>query len=478
VVAGSLPLPLHPPLDPCFSCDCTPCFPYHRAHHHCSHHQEAVHQLRDLRPAHLAAFAWAFSSLQYSPPPELTAGIVSESRRQLQHFTASSLGLLLQGLQQAGALDKQLLADIAAGIAAESQVSLAPRDAVRILAAFVAVPDAGSVRDVEAMAQLIAAAVRRQARNAAPAVITDLLVCYSKLPYHHPMLLALLDEARQRDESFSLKNWVKLLQAAARLGYARVMADPAVETTLVGFYRAADARLQRHLRQTVLPAVGAAGAVEAQAGAAGQQQEGLWSKLTGKGSQQQEVQQEGQQQQQQQAAKQRPLEVSAAVELAALLAQRNMLGEDTAELLARAGVQLLPELKLRQLMKLLTAVTSRDAMLGMDDIRQFIIKAAEHIGAQDLGNTPTATTTVLVGLLQPLSKAVSRNLALKAGEPVVLAIYQELLPVLEECSEQQLVGVWQAIRRSGLTDEALVARAKEIAQRNGWKLPSDSLTAA
>lgn len=354
-------------------------------------------------------------------------------------------------------------------------MSLAPRDAVRVLAAFVAVPDAGSVRDVEAMAQLIAAAVRRQARNAAPAVITDLLVCYSKLPYHHPMLLALLDEARQRDGSFTLNNWVKLLQAAARLGYARVMADPAVETTLVGFYRAADARLQRHLRQTVLPAVGAAGAVEAQAGAAGQQQEGLWSKLTGKGSQQ-EVQQDDQQQQQQ-AAKQRPLEVSAAVEVAALLAQRNMLGEDTAEQLARAGVQLLPELKLRQLMKLLTAVTSRDAMLGMDDIRQFIIKAAEHIGAQNLGNTPTATTTVLVGLLQPLSKAVSRNLALKSGEPVVLAIYQELLPVLEECSEQQLVGVWQAIRRSGLTDEALVARAKEIAQRNGWKLPSDSLTA-
>lgn len=435
--------------------------------------QEATHQVRDLRPPHLSAFAWALASLDYPPPPELLAGIISESRRQLQHFEAGSLGLLLLGLRQLGALDKQLLADVAAGIAAEEQVSLAPRDAVRILAAYVAEPTAGTVKDVEGMAQRIASAIRRPARNAGSAVITDLLVCYSKLACFHPMVPQLLDEARLTADSFTLNQWAKLLQSAARFGFDRVVADPDLELTLSRFYRGAEAHLQEYLLKHVLRRAAGAGRQQEDAdeqGLPGRLKAGL--RFFNRKGQQQEQRVTQQQDQQ----RQQPAHLQAIAEIAVRLGQRGSLSDDRVTDLADAAALMLPQLKLRQITQLLTAVTSRDTMLADARVCEFVLKAAEHMRELDLSSTPTATTTVLVNLLQPLSKAVSRGTAAVAGEVVIRAVYAELLPVLEECDQEQLQSLWQATRRSGVVDEALNARIKEVASRHGWQLQSGSLS--
>lgn len=436
--------------------------------------QEAIHQIRDLRPYHLSAFVCAFSSLGHTPPPELLSGIVLESRRQLQQFDAQSLGLLLQGLQQLGALDKQLLAGIAAGIAAESEVRLNPKDAVRILAAFVAVPDAGTVKDVEGMAQLIASAIRGRARSADAGVVANLVVCYSKLPYHHPMVPQLLESACENRDSYTLGQWVKLLQSAGRLGFGRVVADPQLEGGLSRFYRGADRRLQQHLQHKVLHRPGGTAVSEQRDDGEEKGLPGMWQKVVGKARSNTQSQPEQQQEQQEQPS--RSNEYGAIAELSFLLSQRHSLADDTVTDLADAGVLMLPALKLRQLSRLLAAVTSRDNMLANESVRQLVSKAAERIKGLDLGSTPTATTTVLVSLLQPLSKAVSRGLAVASGEQVIKAVYAELLPVLEECDQQQLQRLWHAMRLSGVDDVALSTRVKEVAQRNGWQLQSGSLT--
>jgi hypothetical protein len=425
----------------------------------------------------MSAFVCAFSRLGYTPPPEVLSGIVSEARRQLQHFDAHSLGLLLQGLQQLGALDKQLLADIAAGIAAESEVRLNPKDAVRILAAFVAVPDAGTVKDVAGMAQRIASAIRGRAVSADAGVVTNLVVCYSKLPYHHPMVPQLLQSACETRDSYTLRQWVKLLQSAGQLGFGRVVADPELEASLSRFYRGADRRLQQHLQHKLLRRPERAAVSKQQDDGEEKGLPGMLQKLVGKAKSDNEAQPDQQpKQDQQQQQRSRSNENGAIAELALLLSQRHSLADDTVTDLADAGVLLLPALKLRQLSRLLAAVTSRDQMLANESVRQLVSKAAERVKGLDLGSTPTATTTVLVSLLHPLSKAVSRGLAVVSGEQVIRAVYAELLPVLEECDQQQLQKLWHSIRLSGVDDVALSTRAKEVAQRNGWQLQSGSLT--
>jgi hypothetical protein len=480
-------LPDRPPV----ACLCPACCP-----------QEATHQLRDLQPDHLAAFAWALGSLDYTPPAELLSGIVAESRRKLQGFTASSLGLLLlglRGLRGLRALDKQLLAEVAAGIAAEPEVALAPRDAARILSAFVAVPDAGTVRDVEGMAQRIASAIRRDARRARPRLLTELVMCYSRLPHHHPMLPELLDEAGTRGSSFTLRQWASLLQSAQQLGYGQVLADPQLEATLWAFYKAGDVRLRQHVREMFgsgkdskdskdsstpvaeqqASTVGQAEGDGAQQAGSGEEpdEEGLGGKASKLWKAMQRVKPKvSARLRQVQGQELSHKEAAVVTQMADLLGQRGSLSDATAADLADAGMVLLPVLKLRSIMQLLSGLTSKDPFLANEGVRTFVVMVCEHIKGLDLSSTPSATMTVLAGLLPPLSKALSRNLAMATGEDVMRAIYAELLPVLPECSQAQLQGVWQAMRRSGVEDEGLAARVKEVAQRNGWKLQSGTLT--
>jgi hypothetical protein len=418
--------------------------------------------------------AWSCSTLNYTPPQELLTGLVTQSRRQLQAFNASSLGLLLHGLQGLGSLDKQLLSDIAAGIAAEDEVSLAPRDAARILRAFVAVPDAGKADDVAGMAARIASAVRREARNAGSGLITDLVVCYSKLPHYHAMVVSLLGEAVARPQDFTLAQWVKLLQAAARLGLDRVLGDHTLEQELCRFYRAADTRLQQYVRQAVLGRRGPAGGVGQRGEGEEEEEQGLLGKLGlgKKNAAAAEGQERVELEQRQQAGRQ----VQAVAQLAALLGQQqhsnSPLSEATASELADAGTALLPGLKLRQLMLLLNAVTSREPLLGSARVQALLVKACEHLQGVDLASTPTATTAVLVELLQPLSKAVNRSLAPVSGEAALQGIFKQLLPQLEGCSQGQLQGVWEAFKRSGLVADDLAGRAQEVAASKGWHLQS------
>lgn len=440
-----------------------------------NHSQEAVHQLHDLRPFHLAAVAWSCSTLNYTPPQELLTGLVTQSRRQLQAFNASSLGLLLHGLQGLGSLDKQLLSDIAAGIAAEDEVSLTPRDAVRIVRAFVAVPDAGKADDVAGMAARIASAVRREARNAGSGLITDLVLCYSKLPHYHAMVVSLLGEAVARPQDFTLAQWVKLLQGAARLGLDRVLGDQALEQELCRFYRAADAHLQQYVRQAVLGRRGPAGWVGQGGEGEEEEEQGLLGKL-GLGRKSAAAAAEGQGEAELEQRQQAGRQVQAVVQLAALLGQQqhsnSPLSEATASELADAGIALLPGLKLRQLTLLLNAVTSREPLLGSARVQALLVKACEHLQRVNLASTPTATTAVLVELLQPLSKAVNRSLAPVSGEAALQGIFKQLLPQLEGCSQGQLQGVWEAFKRSGLVADDLAGRAQEVAASKGWQLQS------
>jgi hypothetical protein len=441
---------------------------------------------------------WALSSLDYTPPAELLSGIVTEARRKLQGFPASSLGLLLLGLRELRALDKPLLAEVAAGIAAEPEVSLAPRDAARILAAFVATPDAGTVRDVEGMAQRIASTIRRDARRARPRLLTELVMCYGRLPYHHPMLPDLLGEAGSRGSSFSLRQWGSLLQSAQQLGYARVMADPQLEATLWSFYKAGDVRLRQHVRQAILGRdqdSSSPAEVQQQAGSAGQaagegaqqagsgeepDEEGLrgraskWYSNTmqrvGRHSTAREAKPAAQRQG---GGEQSHKEAALVAQMAEMLGQRGSLSDGSATDLADAGKVLLPVLKLRSIVQLLSGLTSKEHFLANESVRAFVLQACQHIKGLDLGSTPTG---VLVGLLQPLSRALSRHLVVAKGEELVRAIYAELLPVLEQCSQAQLQSLWQSMRRADVADEGLAARVKEVAGRNGWKLQSGALT--
>lgn len=476
--------------------------------------QEAVEQQHDLRPMHLAVLAWASARLQWTPPPQLLAAINAQARRQLVHFNAGSLALLLQGMRQLGALDKELLAEVAAGIAGEQEVALNAKDAACILAAFVAEPTAGQLRDVEGMADRIGAAIKQRTDKAAPPVVTDLLVCYSKLPYHHAVLLSLLWSATDRGEAFTLRQWVKLLQSASRLGYNKVAADAAVEAQLVPFYKAADQQLRRHLEGAALPAAAAAaapvpgaaadasiGSVSAPGTAASapaavpalsprarlphDDGAGWWQKLGRLGrrrgkagrEQQQEASpaEEQQQRQQQEQRSLHPLQFDAAVDIGVSLAERSLLSDKAAGYLAEVGLKLLPQLKPRRLWLLLNVLTSREQLLQNEDVRALLVAAVGYLQDRDLPGT-SPSLTVLVGITKPLARAVSLHVAQDSGEALLKSLYEEVMPVLEDCSYQQLMLLWDSARLSGVASGEFRDRVHAVAGQRGWLLSASGLS--
>jgi hypothetical protein len=451
----------------------------------CCSLQEAVHQQRDLSPAHLAALAHACARLRWRPPPELLAALNSQARRTLEQFNAVSLGLLLQGMRQLGALDSALLSDVAAGIAGEQQVALSPRDGARILAAFVAQPSAGQLQDVEGMAERIGTALHRSAERAPPCVLTDLVVCYSKLPYEHPVLLRLLDAASARPHELTMEQWVKLLQAVGRLPLSTRPGSPEERARLAALYEAAEQRLQDHLQGAALPA--APDAVVQEAGpsmpavskppgsaAASQQEDGLGAMLWGKLRRGRSSKAAAAEAAEQRAGSEGPLhrlQFDAAVDVAVQLAARGNLGEASAGILAEVGRKLLPQLKLRRLWLLLTATTSRDRMLADESVRQLLVAAVEHLQEQDL-TAATTSPTVLVGMVPPIARAMSRNLVLARGQELLNCLYGELSPALDEVTREQLMALWTAMHQAGVVDERLKAQAKALAAQRGWQLPS------
>lgn len=438
--------------------------------------QEAYEQMKDFRPPQLAVLAWALGRLQYNPQPQLAAAVNSASRAQLEHFGSTELGLLLKGLRQLNGLDQQLLADVAAGICREQKVALTPRDAARILAAFIAVPDAGTRKDVDGMAVRIAETVGSKLVAAKPHVVTDLLVCYSKLSCQDPLVYSLLQQAVDAPGSFSLANWVRLLQSCKRLGLG---AAAVTDAEVVDFYRAADQRLQQHLHGAAAPATVAA--VEAAAGAAAGQEvqqhnegrPGIWQRLTGQGKQQKQQQPPNEQQQQQQQP--HSLQFGPALEMASLLSERGLLGprrpalsEMSVIYLADVGAKVLPQLSMRQLTQLLTAVLSADQNAALDDVRNLLVASGNKLQETDFSQVPWP---LLVGLTKPLGRAVSKNMLVKQGEQLLQDISEQLMDDVDQCAEQQLIALCDSMFRSGVVHQGLLARAEAIAQERGWKLP-------
>jgi hypothetical protein len=400
--------------------------------------QEAVAQIKDFRPPQLAVLTWAFGRLRYNPGAETLAAVSASAVRQLEHFDALHLGLLLRGLTrlQGIELDKQLLSDVAAGIAKEQAVALNARDAVRILAAFVAAPDAGQLRDVNGMAQRIGDALKLRISSISPAAATDLLVCYSKLPAQHELLLRLVDSAAQHAPEFSMRHWVHMLQACERLGYDRLQ-----DARLTKFYAAANERLQQHL----------VGAVVTLA-------DGSSTSL----------QQQGEQAEQEE---KHALQFPAAVDIGELLGKRGSLTEQSAANLAEAGSKLVGSTNLRRLAQLLSAVMSGDRMAAIDEVRKLLVLAGQRLQGEDLV-TGCHSLSVLVGLAWPLGRAVSRNMLIGQGEALLRGVYAGVQPQLEQCDEQQLVALVECMQRSGVSDGALLAAAQQLAAQRGWRLPA------
>jgi hypothetical protein len=403
--------------------------------------QEAVAQIKDFRPPQLAVLAWAFGRLRYNPSEETLAALSAAAVRQLESFDAQQLGMLLKGLTllQGSALDKQLLSDVAAGIAKEQAVALNSRDAVRILAAFVAAPDAGHVRDVTGMAERIGDALKSRISSISPAAATNLLVCYSKLPVQHELLLRLAHAAAEQASDFSMSKWVRMLQSCKRLGYSRLQ-----DARLVAFHAAADARLQQHLVGALVPANAA------------------YSSSSSSSSSQQPAEQQSP----------HALQFSASVDLAELLGERGSLSEQSVMYLADAGAKLVPSMSLRRLAQLLTAVMlSGDRMAAIEEVRQLLVVSGQRLQGEDLaaGGHPL---NVLVGLAWPLGRAVSRNMLLGQGEVLLRGVYAGVLPQLQQCDERQLVALVECMQRSGVADDELQKAAEEMAAQRGWRLPA------
>jgi hypothetical protein len=386
---------------------------------------------------------WAFGRLRYNPGQETLAALSASAVRQLEHFDALHLGLLLRGLTglQGSELDKQLLSDVAAGIAKEHAVALNARDAVRILAAFVAAPDAGQLRDVNGMAQRIGDALKLRVNSISPAAATNLLVCYSKLPAQHELLLRLVDSAGMHASDFSMRHWVHMLQACERLGYNRLQ-----DSRLTQFYSAANERLQQHLVGAVVTLAPAAAA------------EGSSISLQQQGEQ---AEQEGK----------HALQFPAAVDIGELLGKRGSLTEQSASNLADAGAKLVSSMNLRRLAQLLSAVMSGDRMAAIDEVRKLLVLAGQRLQGEDLV-TGGHSLNVLVGLAWPLGRAVSRNMLIGTGEELMRGVYAGVLPQLEQCDEQQLVALVECMQRSGVSDDALLAAAQQLAAQRGWRLPA------
>lgn len=443
--------------------------------------QESLAQIKDFRPQHLAVLCWAFGRLDYNPGPQLLAAIAAGSSAQLERFDAQHLGLLLQGLRQLQGLDQQLLADIASGIRKEEAVALSPRDAVRILAAFVAAPHAGAASAVDGMAARIGDAVQRRAASAPLHTITNLLVCYSKLPAQHPVLLRLLEEAAEREQQFSMDQWVRMLQACQRLGFS----SPGYRDARVNvFYKAAEKHLQRHLAYASLPrADGQAGDSSAALQRSPKQQQEQprkrrgwlqrgWQKLMGGEEQQRSSEQDqGSEQLLEQPAGPHTLQWNAAVDLAKLLGERGQLPEATAAYLAHVGLRLLPGMSTRRVMLLMTAVTSGENMATNEVVRQLLAASAEHLVQTELSQQ---SLTVLAGFARPLGRALVRNMMVSKGEQLVRSWYAALLPRVKQCDQAQLLALVEcmhALEPSGMGDAALQAAAEDLAAQQGWALP-------
>ncbi|WIA08968.1 hypothetical protein OEZ85_008383 [Tetradesmus obliquus] len=411
--------------------------------------EEAVAQIKAFQPQQLAVLAWAFGRLSYNPGEEALAALSAAALRHLEGFDAQHLGMLLRGLTllQGSSMDTQLLSAVAAGIAKEEAVALNARDAVRILAAFVAAPEAGHARDVSRMAERIGDALQGRVGSIQPAEATNMLVCYSKLPAQHELLLRLARSAAARASDFSMGKWVRLLQSCKRLGYSRLQ-----DARLVDFYAAADTRLQQHLLGAVVPAAAAAAAAAGSSSAAQQQQ--------------------GEQQDAAQQPAKHALQFTPALDIAELLGQRGSLSEQSAMYLADAGAKLVTSMSLRRLAQLLTAVMlSGDRMAAIEEVRQLLVVAAQRLQGENLasGGQPLG---VLVGLAWPLGRAVSRNMLLGQGEALLRGVYAGVLPQLAQCDEQQLVALVECMQRSGVSDDALQAAAEDMAGQRGWRLPA------
>jgi hypothetical protein len=413
--------------------------------------QEAVAQIKDFRPPQLAVLTWAFGRLDFNPGDETLAALSAAALRHLEGFDAQHLGMLLKGLTllQGSAMDKQLLSSVAAGIAKEEAVALNARDAVRILAAFVAAPDAGHVRDVRGMAERIGDALKARISSIQPPAAANLMVCYSKLPVQHELLLRLADSAAQQTGDYSMAQWVKLLQSCKRLGYSQLR-----DARLVKCYTAADSRLQQHLLGAVvlLPAAAAA-----DSGSAPQQQLPATA----------DAKQQGK----------HALQFNLALDMAELLGQRGSLSEQSVTYLADAGAKLVDSINLRRLAQLLTAcLLSGDRMAAIEEVRQLLVVAGQRLQREDLA-TGGHSVAVLAGLAWPLGRAVSRDMLVGQAGPLLRGVYAGVLPQLEQCEEQQLVALVDCVQRSGIADEGqqLMKAAEQLAAQRGWRLPSGKL---
>jgi hypothetical protein len=441
--------------------------------------QEALHQIRDFKPLQLSLLVWSMGQLEHPLPPELASAVTAASRRHLEQFDALQLGLLLKGFRQLKQLDKQLLADVAAGISREQQVVVRVRDVIRILAAFVAEPHAGLLKDVEGMAARFGDALKGSpCMNASARQVTDLLVCYSKLPAQHQLLLDLLEDVTVRPEAFTLRQWEAMLRAAERLGYA----NPDLNSScLAAFYASADEQLQKHL----LGASATSGVkMNKSSKAASRAQKGWFEKLKDAFADDQQQQQQQQHQvvtpgeeeaaaggsaaDSQEQARQ-CVQLSTAVDVARLLGVRRGLSRQSAGLLAAEGLKRLPALKARQTMLLLIAAVSGDRLVREEEVRQLLQQAAAKLQQLNLADQPAC---VLVAATHALAHAMSRNVLLTSGEPLLHQLYQALLPKLEECDQEQVVLVVKAMQLSAVTDIELQERVKDMAAARKWTLPS------
>lgn len=419
--------------------------------------EEAYEQIKDFKASQLAILVWALGRLEYTPQPELVAAINSKCREKLEHFGSQELGLLLKGLRQLNGLDKQLLAEVAASISKEQRVATTPRDAARILAAFVAVPDAGSVKHVDGMAALMGEAITRKLCLVPAHVVTNLLVCYSKLPCHDPVVYVMLQEATNDTEGFfNLSNWASMMKSCKRLGLGTTAVTDQV---VLDFYQAADNVLRKHLAP--------AATQQADTGEAA-------TKPPTKRSFWRRVKVEQHHLEQQPAVKEiANSQFTHAVDIAELLGERGALAhnrpalsETTAVHLAEISAKKLPQMSLRQLIKVLAALLSTDKHATIQEVRQLVAASASRLQEPDYAQLPLQQ---LVQLTRIVNKAVSRNML--TGEQLLQRLYGQLMDSVDLLSEEQLVTVCDAMLRSENVHEDLLKRAEAIAQERGWKLP-------
>eukprot|EP00878_Enallax_costatus_P016162 GHUV01016952.1.p1 GENE.GHUV01016952.1~~GHUV01016952.1.p1 ORF type:complete len:762 (+),score=276.11 GHUV01016952.1:6674-8959(+) len=452
--------------------------------------EEAQEQLDSFKPGQLAVLVWALGRLQCTPKAELLAAVNSRSKARLEQFSSKELGMLLKGLSQLNSLDKQLLADIAAGLSKEEAVALSCRDAARILAAYVKVPDAGTVRDVDGMARRIGAAIHRKTHSVKPYIIANLLLCYSKLGCHAPVVFGLLMAATEDTANLTISHWLSLLQSCKRLGFA----DAAVsDSAVVDFYQAADKALQQHLLGAAAPATVAAvqaadvapaqSLSDAEKGATGQQQprkssgrDGLWQRLTGSLQQQKPQDQAAEEPRQ---PKQHTLHFGPAVEVALLLNERAALGpgrpalsQNSVVYLADVGAKTMPDMTLRQIMMLLTAVLSADRYATLEEVRQLLVAAGKKLQAELQGQEESQVPwPVLVALTRPLSRAISKGMLAKQGVHLMQTVYEQMMDHVDQCTEKQLQALCDSMGIADVYHDALLARAEAIASERGFRLP-------